>query len=109
MTKPIEQEPLDLPAAAEAQPDGQRPGPPLDSAPYIDFPRFLGWAPLPIYYSSVASQEIVVAPAAIFYGVSNLEAAPPWRRFIPNRRPAARLELSLNLDAGQRQGGLLHF
>ena len=39
---------------------------------YVDLPRFLAWAPLPIYYSSIASAEIVAAPGAVFWGVSNL-------------------------------------
>jgi hypothetical protein len=41
-------------------------------APYVDLPRFLAWAPLPIYYSTIAAGEIVAAPGAAFWGVSNL-------------------------------------
>ncbi len=42
------------------------------AAPYVDFPRFLAWTPLPIYYSTIASAEIVAAPGAALWGISNL-------------------------------------
>jgi len=53
------------------QPDNA-PADVINAVPYVDLPRFLAWSPLPIYDSTIASQEIVAAPGAIFWGVSNL-------------------------------------
>ncbi len=47
----------------------------MTSAPYLDIPRFLAWAPIPVYYSTIASSEIVAAPGAILYGASNLQTS----------------------------------
>ncbi len=52
--------------------EGAAPTPPLQPGPYVDLPRFLAWAPLPIYYSSIASEELLLAPGAILGGLSNL-------------------------------------
>ena len=110
MEKPLDRKPLDLPEGAEAQPTGNAQAPPLIAAPYVDLPRFLAWAPLPIYYSSIASQEIVAAPAAIFYGVSNLGGSS-FLGAVSFRTDALQpaVELSLAFGAGQRQPRLLPF
>jgi len=43
--------------------------------PYHDVPRFLGWTPIPIYYSTIAPQALVAAPGAILFGESNLQTS----------------------------------
>jgi hypothetical protein len=62
------------PAGGEVPPESLMPGSPLPgSRRYLDLPRFVYWAPLPIYFSSIAASELVFAPGVILGSLSNLE------------------------------------
>ncbi len=72
----MEKDPVSAEAAAgtELRPSSPAPLPPMPgSRRYIDVPRFVYWAPLPIYYSSIASSELLLAPGVILGSLSNLE------------------------------------
>lgn len=58
-------------APVDAHRAGSPPGIP-GSRRYLDLPRFLGWTPFPLYFSSIATPQIVAAPSALFWGLSNL-------------------------------------
>ena len=45
------------------------------SGGYIDLPRFVYWAPLPIYYSSIAAGELLLAPGVLIHALSILESS----------------------------------
>ncbi len=72
MEKPLQQKESVLPPITPAQQESETKAGAEKTARYVDLPRFLVWAPLPIYYSSLATGEIVAAPGAVFWGVSNL-------------------------------------
>ena len=72
MSKEVTDEPRDPPPVDPAGTIDEIAGPPLAQLPYSDVPRFMAWAPLPIYPNTVASGEIVIAPGAAFWGLSNL-------------------------------------
>ena len=72
MTKLPRQEQSPAPDVAPAPETGKAGVVTVTAAPYADLPRFLAWTPLPIYYSTIASNEIVAAPGAALWGVSNL-------------------------------------
>jgi Tol biopolymer transport system component len=72
MMKPLQQLQSSLPAAARTPQEDEAGAVTGKTAPYVDFPRFLAWTPLPFYYSTIASAEIVAAPGAALWGVSNL-------------------------------------
>ena len=71
MMKPPRQDQSPAPALAPAPQKSETGAGAGTAAPYADLPRFLAWTPLPIYYSTIAS-EIVAAPGAALWGVSNL-------------------------------------
>ncbi len=70
--KDIQPEPREFPEIFPAQPANDEGAGALPRTPYVDLPRFLAWAPLPIYYSTIATGELVVAPGAAIWGISNL-------------------------------------
>jgi len=72
MEKPLQYKESQLPPAAPAGEESERNSAAENEVPYVDLPRFLAWTPLPIYASTIASAEIVAAPGAVFWGVSNL-------------------------------------
>lgn len=74
MMKQAQVRPSESPAPAPSPARREAPATmtPLSTSPYVDFPQFLAWAPLPIYYSTIASAEIVAAPGAAIWGLSNL-------------------------------------
>jgi hypothetical protein len=72
MEKPMQQKESRLPPAAPAQQESETDAAAGEAVPYVDLPRFLAWTPLPIYVSTIASAEIVAAPGAVLWGVSNL-------------------------------------
>ena len=59
------------------------------AVPYVDLPRFLAWAPLPVYYSSIASAEIVAAPGALFLGRLEPGTAPTLQQSPSERTPCS--------------------
>ena len=59
----------------EALSGGSSQAPRAPSVPYDDLPRFLAWAPIPFYYSTIASHEILAAPGAVAWGVSSLQTS----------------------------------
>ena len=65
---PATEEPPEVPPAAP----GSSPTRADAGTPYWDFPRFMAWAPIPIYYSPLTPQSLIAAPGAVFYGESNL-------------------------------------
>jgi hypothetical protein len=69
--------PRGIPAAAagkEAPPASPEPISPMPGfRRYVDLPRFVYWAPLLIYFSSIAASELVFAPGVILGSLSNLE------------------------------------
>ena len=72
MIKNAKNEPRSPPPRDQGAAPGQTSDLPLASAACTDLPRFLAWAPLPIYYSTISAGEIVAAPGAAFWGLSNL-------------------------------------
>ncbi len=42
---------------------------------YFDLPRFLYWAPIPIYLTSVGTSGLLFAPGVLFGALSNLESS----------------------------------
>lgn len=77
----LEKTAVALPVAA-LRPSDSPPVPPKPAAhplpaaelsravPYHDLPRFLGWAPLPFYYSTIASSQLILAPGFFLEGSS---------------------------------------
>jgi len=64
------------PAVLEKQSMAPSSLPPMPSAGrYVDLPRFAYWAPLPIYYSSIAAGELLFAPGVLIHALSNLESS----------------------------------
>lgn len=63
--------------AAEERPSIPRPAllPMPPARGYLDLPRFLYWAPIPIYLSSVGGNGLVLAPGVLFGALSNLESS----------------------------------
>jgi hypothetical protein len=101
MIKDIQSKPRDPPAAFPQQAMAKTAVTTLQQSSYVDLPRFLAWVPLPIYCSTIVAGEIVAAPGAAFFGLSNLgtsfyAASVSFRT--DALQPAA--ELSLQTQAG---------
>jgi hypothetical protein len=45
------------------------------SGRYVDQPRFVFWAPFPLYDSSIAAGEVLFAPSVLIHALSNLESS----------------------------------
>ncbi len=101
MVKDARAQPTQPPTVISAQDAEETAVGTLAQTPYVDLPRFLAWAPLPIYYSTIAAGEIVAAPGAAVWGVSNLGTssyAVSTSFRIDALQPA--VELSLQTEAG---------
>jgi Tol biopolymer transport system component len=64
------------PSVQARQPAESTPLPAMPpSTRYVDFPRFLFWAPMPLYLTNVAASDLVLAPSVLFGSLSNLESS----------------------------------
>ncbi len=63
--------------APQEKPSAPAPSlPPLPAADrYVDLPRFVYWAPIPLYDSSIAAGELILAPGVLMHALSNLESS----------------------------------
>lgn len=90
------------PAVEEKPPVSTAPIPPMPpSVRYIDWPRFDYWAPLPIYLSTIASSELLLAPGVLVGAFSNLESTSLTAAFSLR---TDWLQPAIELDLGTRLG-----
>ncbi|HYW84176.1 MAG TPA: hypothetical protein VFB30_13010, partial [Spirochaetia bacterium] len=61
MMKPPQQKQSPAPPITPVPQQSETSAPSGTAVRYVDFPRFIAWTPLPIYYSTIASTEIVAA------------------------------------------------
>jgi hypothetical protein len=90
----VEQHVVDRSAAREAT------EPRLETQTYSDFPRLLFWSPLPVYYSTIAGDELILAPGVILSGLSNLESNAITAAFsfrTDSLQPAVELDVRTSL------------